>query len=214
MQQLSGATPAEPQDKNIFPQGPTEWKEPLVASQKKSILPVDATDKNKSLFAVGKSEDQHLVPSSQHPTSISAISQPSPASQPPKSEPLKENKGSAISQTSAEIALSALPASVENITAVQAKSPTVQKQEEMKPANIAPNAQPVKPPSALEKADTDLSKLQKVCTFCKEILKEDYPNYNICDSCKVIVCNHCGGLNSRAGITEVRKYPTKYKLNY
>lgn len=211
MQQLSGTLPAQPQTKTMLPVGPAEQKETPVASQKKSILPVDVTDNNKSLFEVGKSGDQPLVPASQNPTSASSKSQPSPAtsSQPPKVDPPKEDQGSAIYESSTKVA-SVLHASVETVTSGKTKSPTVQKQEEMKPADEAPNAQSAKAPSALEKGDTNLYKLQKGCPICKEIFKEDHPNYNTCDSCKAIVCDLCGGLNSRAEITEVREYPTKY----
>lgn len=211
MQQLSGALPAQPQAKKMLPLGPSEQKETPVASQKKSILPVDVADNSKRPSEIGKSGDQPLVPASQNPISASSKSQPSPAmsSQPPKADPPKEDKGSAISQTSAK-ATSGLHASVETATSGKTKSPTVQKQEEMIPADEAPHAQSAKAPSALEKGDTDLSKLQKGCPICKEIFKEDHPNYNTCDSCKAIVCNLCGGLNSRAEITEVREYPTNY----
>lgn len=192
MLQLSGASPAQPQTKTILPQGPAERKETLVPSQKKSSLPLDVTDKNKSL-----SEDQLLVQENPSFTSSKAES-----SQPPKHEPHKEDKGSATSQTSAT-ATTDLPAFVENGTSGNTKSPTVQKQEEMKPADEAPNAQSVIAPSALDKGDTNLPKLQKGCPICKVIFKKDPSNYNTCDSCKAIVCNLCGGLNSRE-IAEVR----------
>ncbi|MCJ8733170.1 hypothetical protein PDJAM_G00220090 [Pangasius djambal] len=207
MQQLSGASPAQPRAKKILPLGPEEWKKTLGASQKKSILPVDVTDNNKILSEVGKPKDQPLVPASQNPTSTSSISQPSPAksSQLPKAEPLKEDKGSDTSQTSAKAA-SVLPASVDTDISGKTKSPTVQKQEEMKPADEAPNAQSAKAPSALEKGDVNLSKVQKGCPICKEIFKEDPPNYNTCNSCKAIVCNPCAGLNSMAEITEKKDW--------
>lgn len=211
MQHLSGASPAQPQAKKILPKGPAEWEETPVTSQKKSFLPVDVTDNNKSLSEVGKSEDQPLVLASQHPNSTSSISESSPAkpSQPSKAECPKENKDSAISQVSAKAA-SVLPTSVETVTSGKAKSPTVQKQEDMKLANESPNAQSAKAPSDFEKGNADLFTLQKCCPVCKEIFKKDPPNYNTCDSCKAIVCNLCVELNSRAEITEVRECPTKY----
>ncbi|KAK3570482.1 hypothetical protein QTP86_019920 [Hemibagrus guttatus] len=192
MQQLSGASPAQTQAKNILPLEPEESP---VASQKKSIIPVDVTDKNKILSEVGKSEDQPLVPASQNPTTPAKFPQPS------KDEPLKDDTVSAISQTSAKAA-SVLPASVETLISGKTKSQTVQKQKEIKPADQAPNAQSAKAPSALEKGEISLSKLQKDCPICNEKLKKDPTNYNTCDSCKAIVCNLCGGMNSRADITE------------
>lgn len=211
MQQLSGASLAEPQGKKVLPQGPAEWKETPVVSQKKSVLSTDVTDNNQRFSEVGKSEDQPLVSATQNPTSTVSIAEPSPPKsfQPPQSEPWKEDDGSAIAQTLAKAA-SLLPASVETITSGETKSPPVPKLEEMKPADEAPNAQSVITPSALEKGDADLPKLQKSCPICKDIFKKDPPNYNNCDSCKATVCNLCGGLNSRAGITEVRENPTKY----
>lgn len=200
MQQLSGASPPQPQAKNILPLGPEESP---VASQKKSIIPVDITDKNKNLSEVGKSKDQPLVPASQNPTTPAKFPQPS------KDEPPKDGTVSAISQTS-EKAASVLPASVETLTSGKTKSHTVQKQKEIKPADQAPNAQSAKAPSGLEKGEISLSKLQKDCPICNEKFKKDPPNYNTCDSCKAIVCNLCGGLNPRADVTEVREYQTKY----
>lgn len=201
MQQLSGASPAQPQAKAMLSQGPAERKETMVPSKKKSSLPLDVTDKNK-IF----SEEQPLVPGSENPSSTSSKPKASHVKsyQPLKPEPQKEDKGSSISQSLAK-ATSDLPASVENGTSGKTKSPTVQKQEEMKPADKAPNAQSVIPPSALEKGDTDLSKLYKGCHICKVIFKKDPLNYNTCDSCKAIVCNLCVGLNSKE-TTEVRKY--------
>lgn len=209
VQQLSGESPLQPQTKTIPTQGPAEWKETPVASQKKSSLSIDVTDSIKGLSKVGKSEDQPLVPVPENFTS--SVSKPSPAksSQHPKSDSQKEDKGLAISQASAKAA-SVLPASVETVTSGKTKSPTVQKQKEIKPADEAPNAQSVIAPSAQEKGDTDLSKLPKDCPICKKIFKKDPPNNNTCNSCKAIVCNLCGGSNTRAEITGVRENPTKY----
>lgn len=196
MQQLSVVSPAQPQAKNILPLGPEDCKETPVASQKQSVHSVDVTDNNTNLSEVGKSEAQPLVPASQNPTT-------------PKDEPLKEDTVSAISQTSAKTA-SILPASVETLMSGKTKLHIVQQQEEIKPAD---EAQSAKTPSALEKGDTSLSKLQKECSICNEKFKKDAPNYNTCDSCKAVVCNLCGGLNSRASmadITEVSEHPTKY----
>lgn len=209
MQQLSGALPAQPQAKNILPPGLAECKETSVASQKKSIHPVDVTDNNKSLSEVGKSEDQPLVPASQNPTSTSSIPQPTLAksSQLLKAEPLKEDTVSAVSQASAKAA-SVLPESVEIVTSGKTKLPTVKEQKDIKAADEAPNVQSLK--NVLEKGD---SKLQKSCSVCKENFKEDPSNYNTCESCKAIVCNLCGEMNStEADTTEVRKYLTKCYL--
>ncbi|XP_053356073.1 protein piccolo [Clarias gariepinus] len=202
MQQLSGASLGQPQAKTILPLRPAEWTGTPVAPAKKSILPVDVTDNTKSLSEVGK-EDQPTVSASPNPTATSSTSQYflAKSSQPPKSEVPKEDKGSATSQASAK-ATSVLPASVESITSARTKPPTVKMQEESKPREEAPNAQSVEAPSALNKGDANLAKLQKNCPICKEVFKNEPPNYNTCRSCKSTVCNICAGLNSRAEINK------------
>lgn len=212
MQQLSGASLGQPQAKTILPLRPAEWTGTPVAPAKKSILPVDVTDNTKSLSEVGK-EDQPTVSASPNPTATSSTSQSflAKSSQPPKSEVPKEDKGSATSQASAK-ATSVLPASVESITSARTKPPTVKMQEESKPREEAPNAQSVKAPSALNKGDANLAKLQKNCPICKEVFKNEPPNYNTCRSCKSTVCNICAGLNSRAEINKVREYTVQKSL--
>lgn len=46
--------------------------------------------------------------------------------------------------------------------------------------------------------------LPKVCPLCKEEIKKEPPNYNICTECKSTVCNLCG-FNPIPEKTEVRK---------
>ncbi|XP_076849492.1 uncharacterized protein pclob isoform X1 [Brachyhypopomus gauderio] len=126
--------------------------------------------------------------------------------------PPTSRKGSAVSQTpeKPETPPTSRKGSVLHTSPIPAisamtKTPDIQKQEENKPADEAPNVQSTKTPPASVKEEEHLLKHSKLCPLCKDKFKDDPPNYNTCSLCKATVCNMCG-FNSMPHQTEVREW--------
>ncbi|XP_035380869.1 protein piccolo isoform X2 [Electrophorus electricus] len=139
---------------------------------------------------------------------ITSVVQNEPSTTPPTSR-----KGSTVSQTAVKPESTPPASRKESVLQIPPKpassaktnAPDIQKQEENKPANDAPNAQSTKAPSAPVKEDENLSKHPNLCPLCKDKFNEDPPNYNTCSFCKATVCNMCG-FNTMPHQTEVKEW--------
>ncbi|KAK1785040.1 hypothetical protein P4O66_018464 [Electrophorus voltai] len=139
---------------------------------------------------------------------ITSVVQNEPSTTPPTSR-----KGSIVSQTAVKPESTPPASRKESVLQIPPKpassaktnAPDIQKQEENKPANDAPNAQSTKAPSAPVKEDENLSKHPNLCPLCKDKFNEDPPNYNTCSFCKATVCNMCG-FNTMPHQTEVKEW--------
>lgn len=124
---------------------------------------------------------------------------PSAVHNEPSKTPPTSRKGSTVSQTSAN-ATSTLSASQKGSAASQSdakissdtKSSTAEKDK-------TPGHQRSKEPLSQEKLQEHMPKIDKTaqhfpgaCLICKEELRKDPPNYNVCTQCKKYVCNLCG----------------------
>lgn len=127
---------------------------------------------------------------------------PSAVQNEPSTTPPTSQKGSTVSQTSAN-ANSPLPESqnVSTASRIDAKISSTGPETKSLTADKerTPGLQQSKAPLSQEKIskrmpkiDKDAQPLPKACPLCQEELKKDPPNYNVCTECKKYACNLCG----------------------